>query len=63
MAQLVLNNIKVIVIGVSVFYINYSRYLNLFNIPKKLLQIIIALESVKQLKQIYKEILENIKYN
>ena len=63
MAQLTLNNTKIIVIDILVFYINYEKYLNLFNILRKLLQIIIVLKDIKQLKHIYKEISKNIKYN
>ena len=63
MAQLVLNNVKIIIIGVSAFYINYGRHPNLFNTSKKSLQIIKILKNVKQLKQIYNKILKNIKYN
>ena len=63
MAQLTLNNVKIIIIGISVFYTNYSKYPNLFNILRKLSQTVATLKSVKQLKQIYKEILKNIKYN
>ena len=63
MAQLALNNAKVITIEISAFYINYGRHPNLFNTLKKLLQAVTILEDVKYLKQIYKEILKNIKYN
>ena len=62
-AQLALNNIKTTVIGFSVFYVNYDRYPNLFNILRKSLQAVAALKDVKQLKQIYEEILRNIEYN
>ena len=63
MTQLALNNIIVIVIEISVFYTNYSRHPNLFNIPKKSLQIVVVLEDVIQLKKVYKKISKNIKYN
>ena len=35
MAQLVLNNTKIIVIEILAFYINYGRYPNLFNTLRK----------------------------
>ena len=63
MAQLILNNVKVTVTDILVFYINYERYSNLFNILRKSLQIIIVLENISQLKYIYEEISKNIEYN
>ena len=63
MAQLVLNNIKATATEILVFYTNYGRHPNLFNIPKKSLQAVITLKDVKRLRQIHKEILKNIKYN
>ena len=50
MTQLVLNNATVIVTEISVFYTNYGRHLNLFNILKKSLQIVTVLENIIQLK-------------
>ena len=63
MAQLALNNVTIIVTGISAFYANYNRHPNLFNISKKSPQIIIILKDVTQLKKVYKKILKNIKYN
>ena len=63
MAQLALNNTKVTVIDILLFYVNYKRYPNLFNTPRKLLQTVITLKNISQLKHIYKEILKDIKYN
>ena len=63
MAQFILNNIKITVIKISAFYINYDKYLNLFNILRKSLQAVIILKDIKYLKQIYKEISKNIEYN
>ena len=50
-------------IGVSVFYINYDRHPNLFNILRELSQAVTALKDVKDLKQIYKKMLRDIEYN
>ena len=50
MAQLALNNAKITMTGFSVFYANYGRYPNLFNILRKSLQAVTALEDIKQLK-------------
>ena len=58
-----LNNAKVIVMGILVFFANYGRYLNLFNAPRKSLQAVVALENVKQLKQIHNKIIKDIEYN
>ena len=63
MAQLVLNNVKIIAIGFSAFYVNYGRYPNLFNILRKSSQAVTVLENVKQLKQIHEKISKNIEYN
>ena len=48
--------------GQSTFYVNFGRYLNLFNTSRKLLQTKIILRDVSQLKELYEEILKNIKY-
>ena len=50
MAQLALNNIKVTVTKISVFFVNYGRHPNLFNVPRKLLQAVTALKDIKQIK-------------
>ena len=50
------------IIRESAFYANFNRHFNLFNIPRKLLQATVALLEADQLKNIYKEILRNIKY-
>ena len=47
MAQLVLNNIKVTVIGISTFFVNYDRYPNLFNAPRKSSQAVTVLKNIK----------------
>ena len=46
MIQLVLNNRTVITIDKSVFYVNYGRHPNLFNILRKSLQAKIMLQKV-----------------
>ena len=50
MAQLALNNMKVTVTGVLVFYTNYGRYPNLFNILRKSSQAVVALKDIKRLR-------------
>ena len=62
MAELALNNRILIVIGESVFYMNYNRYPNLFNMLKKSPQIDAALKEINSLKRIYKELLKSIEY-
>ena len=62
MVELALNNKILIIIGESAFYTNYSRYPNLFNIPKKSPQIDAILKKISNLKRVYKEFSKNIKY-
>ena len=63
MAQLTLNNTKATVTEISVFFANHNRYPNLFNVSRKSPQAVMTLKDVKQLKQIYNEIVKDIKYN
>ena len=63
MAQLALNNAKIIVTGISAFFINYDRHPNLFNVLRKSPQAVTALEDIKQIKQIYDKIVKDIEYN
>ena len=62
MAELALNNRILIIIRESVFYINYNKYPNFFNILKKFPQIDAALKEINSLKRVYKEFSKNIKY-
>ena len=63
MTQLALNNKTLIAIGELVFYANFGRHPNLFNIPRKSLQITAVLLETDQLRNIYKEISRNIEYH
>ena len=62
MAQLTLNNKTLTVTGKSVFYTNFGRHSNLFNVLRKSLQTTVVLLEVDQLRNIYKEMLRNIEY-
>ena len=62
MTELALNNRILIIIEESAFYINYSRYLNFFNMLKKSPQTDAALKEISSLKRVYKEFLKNIEY-
>ena len=62
MIQLILNSRTIITTEKSIFYTNFGCYLNLFNISKNSLQIKIVLLKISQLREIYKEILRDIKY-
>ena len=63
MIQLVLNNARVTVTGILAFFANYGRHPNLFNALRKSLQVVVALEDIKQLKQIHNKIVKDIEYN
>ena len=62
MTQLVLNNRIVTIIKESVFFANFGRHSNLFNMLKDFLQAETVLQNVDQLKVLYREILLNIEY-
>ena len=62
MAQLTFNNRAATAIEQSVFYANFGRHPNLFNILRNSPQSEIVLKEASQLKNIYKEISKNIKY-
>ena len=63
MAQLALNNRTATVTEESVFYANFGRHPNLFNIPRNLSQTDTVLQEANQLRSIHKEILKTIEYH
>ena len=56
MMELILNNRSFSTIRISLFYANFGKHLNLFNLLLRLLQIKIKLKNTKDLKDIYKKI-------
>ena len=62
MTQIVLNNRTVTVTEELVFYTNFGRHPNLFNISRKSSQTETVLREISQLKNLYKEISKNIEY-
>ena len=59
-AKLILNNFMFLVIRITLFYINFGRYLNLINILISSFNNDKAIKLVKDLKYIYNEVLKKL---